>query len=157
VSVEIQRVTFQEWNRGGPWRDELADAFERYLRKSGEEMTLAEQWQLVNLAMLGREDLLFLVATESDETLLGFAICRLLPGTLASGRIVQVWQVYVVPGRAKLAELFELAWPQIEAYAKANGAARCSMMTRRMTAAYDRLLRSLGFEPYALHYSRGVA
>lgn len=149
--ITVQPVSFLEWNRA-PWRADLDAAVADYLRRSGEEITEQEEWEVLNLAMLGRGDLLLLAAVEDDETLLGYCLLRLLPGTKASGPFVQVWQVYVVPGRAKLYDLFKLAWPQIEAWARAAGASRLSMVTRRMSVAYGKLLASLGFRPYALMY-----
>lgn len=153
--MKVLRVSFVEWN-AAPWRDELAAAVEDYLRRSREEMSVQEEWLLLNKAMLGQQDLLFLVGVggDDDDHFLGFCLCRALPGTQPTGNVCQIWQVYSVPGRMKLPDLFKEAWGTIRSWAHSFDAVRFNFWTRRMGKGYKKMLREIGFEPYALMYQK---
>lgn len=150
----IARVTFLEWNHApDSLRAEFTAAVQDYLRRSGEEITEREEWETLNAAMLGDPYMLLLAAVEGDR-LLGFCLCRLSAGTEVTGPLCQVWQVYVWPGRARLAGLFQEAWPLIEGWGRSAGASRFVVVTRRWSGAYTRLLARLGFEPYSMIYQK---
>jgi len=151
--MKVLRVSFLEWN-SATWRDELADAVDDYLLRSREEMSVQEEWLLLNKAMLGQQDLLFLVGLDDQDHLLGFCLCRALPGTERTGNVCQIWQVYSVPGREKLADLFKAAWSIIRSWAHSFDAVRFNFWTRRMGKGYKKMLREIGFEPYALMYQK---
>lgn len=149
-------VDFLNWTNA-VWQDELNTAVQDYLRRSREEITPEEEWRLLNEAMLGRTDLLFFVMLDdAEEHVLGFAVLNLLPGTKSTGPMVNVWQSYVRPGRARLGDLFVDAYALIGEWALARGAKRLCMTTRRAGKGYARILNSLGFTPYATTYMRGV-
>jgi len=152
----VKVVTFLDFNKAS-WRGELGTAVEDYLRRSREEITLEEEWYLLNLAMLGKGDVLLIVALdEAEQHVQGFCVLRAMQGTQATGNIVNVWQSYVWPGRAKLADLFTDTYPLMLDFARQYGAKRFTMQTRRMSEGYRRVLERLGFTPYMLTYTKGV-
>lgn len=154
--LKVVQLTFDLWN-GAPWRPQLDAAIKDYLEKSLEEISLQEEWGLIAQAMLGMNGLLALLALdEQGENVLGFLVAHNTAGTQVTGNVCVVWQVYVVPGKAKLQELFPLGWPQLEAFAKAGNASRYTLYTRRMEEWYDKLLQKLGFSLYMKVYSRSV-
>jgi hypothetical protein len=137
------------------WPDFVASA-QDYLRRSGEELTLDEELELLHAAAVGdRPDLWMLVAVQHDQ-LVAWAVVVGRRGTAATGPEVVVWQVYVWPGRARLRDLVERAMPIIEQYARGCGARRLTIHTRRLTRAYVALLRRLGWRPHSLTWIKEV-
>lgn len=154
--MKVVPLTFNLWN-AAPWREQLDVAIKDYLEKSLEEISLKEEWGLMAQAMLGMNGLMALIALdEQEENVMGFLVARTTAGTQVTGNVCTVWQVYVVPGKAKLQELFPLGWPQLEAFAKAGNASRYFVYTRRMGEWYDKLLQKLGFSLYMKVYTKGV-
>jgi len=140
-----------------PWKEQLDEAVADYLRRSREEITEKEEWTFLDAAMReqGNPGMLLAVAvSDDDEELLGFALFRDLPGIPSVGRILQIWQVYAWPGRARLADLFKKAEPWINVLAKQFGFTRAQIYTRRNSRAYHRLLTSLGFVEDGVTYQR---
>jgi hypothetical protein len=157
--VIVVPVTWDVWNRAGPdLQAEFRQAVDEYLRRSGEEISEEEEWGMLRAAMLGQHGLLLLAAVDAGPPpqLLGYCLANLLPGTQTTGPILNVWQTYVWPGRARLRELSGRALPLLDAFARGAGVARMTIHTRRLSDAYARVLRGLGFLPYARIYQREV-
>lgn len=155
--MRVLRPTFEYW-QDAPWRDSLLRAVDEYIRRSGEEITFEETWEQVHAALFGAPGLLLLTAVDdSDSRLIGYCLLRLQPGTTRTGLLCYVWQVYVEPKQEyRLPAVFRAAWPVIEVWARGQGASRYVMITNRTGAGYMRLLRRLGFEPYAMILQRNL-
>jgi hypothetical protein len=153
--MKVFSPTFEQWLRS-PWRDALLSAAEDYIDRSGEEISVTEELTSLHYALFGSPGLLLLVGTDDTEArLLGFALCRIASGTEQTGPLAQLWQAYVVPGRALLIDLWTQAEPLILAWARSQGASRIVAISRRMRGAARSYAR-LGLVPYAMVMQREI-
>ena len=155
-AVRLYRVV-AELYIDAPWKDQFDEAVADYLRRSREEITEQEEWTFLHAAMQEKDNpglMLAVAVSDDDEQLLGFALFRDLPGIPSVGRILQIWQVYAWPGRARLVDIFKKAEPWIEVLAKQFGFTRAQVYTRRITPAYQKLLARLGFVVDGVTYQR---
>lgn len=144
--------------REAPWRDAFLYAVEDYLHRSQEEISLQEEFIILRRALEGAPELLLLVALDEADHLLGWALARYHDqGTVVSGTMVFLWQVWINPLRARLSQMYREVFPIIQVWAQSKGASRFMVMTARTERAYDRIMERMGFKPYARWYSREVA
>ena len=157
--MKLYRVT-AELFINAPWKDQLGAAVADYLRRSKEEATEQEIWTFLDAAMSENPErnpglsLMLVVAVSDDDTyLLGYALFRDIKGMPSVGRILQIWQHYAWPGRARMRDLFHTIEPFL-ASLKSDGFTRVQIYTRRHLPAYAKLLQQIGFAPDGMTYQR---
>lgn len=128
-----------------------------YVKRSGEEIYPEEEDLLLTAALTGINPTLRLVGALDDSgNLVGWALVQWTQSTVAIGPELVVWQLYMVPGRARLRDVVSAGMEEILAIAREWGCARITAHIRRFSGAYLRILRGLGFDVHSVTMVRRV-